>query len=492
MLSEGIQTGRGRRAAYLHRDRVHGIAAGPAERPARRADVGRRHPGDGRLPRRRRPGRHHGRHRQRGLGHREHAGRRVPPRQHVLADPPRRGRASCGWSTPRARRPPSPSGSARRRRAPRSRRPRCPRCARRSTSSSRRPTSRRAADWLARRGRRRHRVATEVVRYLAAARAALGVLPTQRRRRLRALLRRGGRHAARRPRALRRPDQPRPRPRAPEALLPALRLRAPGGGQRRRGRALPRPRAKLPARRRAAVPDPRERRGGPRPGAAPVADVPGAMALEPRPRARGAAAARRAADAAADPAHGGGRPHGRGVPRARRLPGERGRRAHRDPGPPDRAPDDARLPARGDRRGRARPPLRRLPERGRGAHLPRDDRALAARPRDPERPPLHLPRRRAARGAADAGRARSGGVCRRPRGISRSSTRTRSRGSARRRAPDCRERRGAPRPPARAGRPPSRAALGGLVPGARRGRARRDGRSRRQARSGSPRSSGRA
>ena len=58
-----------------------------------------------------------------------------------------------------------------------------------------------------------------------------------------------------------------------------------------------------------------------------LADVPGALALEPRPRAHGAAPARRPPQSAAHPAHGGRRPDGRGVPRAGRLPGERRRRA---------------------------------------------------------------------------------------------------------------------------------------------------------------------
>ena len=132
-------------------------------------------------------------------------------------------------------------------------------------------------------------------------------------RRLRALLRRGGRHAARRPRPVRRPDQPRPRASrsrkrfcrrfdfelqaaaSDDAVVLSL-----GPGQ------------SFPLDGRAAVPRARERAR--RCSRRPLLLSPmfhGAVALEPRPRARGAAPARRAADAAADPAHGGRRPRWR-------------------------------------------------------------------------------------------------------------------------------------------------------------------------------------
>ena len=222
--------------------------AGPAERPARRADVGGRHPGDGRLPRRRRPGRHDGRHRQRGLGDREHAGRRVPSREHVLADPSRRGRARAGGRR-RGRAAHCPllaRGGAGAYRGGVGCRVGAPRDAGRAARDRR---HRRRRGLARARGRRRH-PGRDGGRAIPRGRARGPRRPPDPApRRLRALLRRGGRDAARRPRALRRPDQPRPRARAPEALLPALRLRAPGRGQRRRGRALPRPRAKLPARR---------------------------------------------------------------------------------------------------------------------------------------------------------------------------------------------------------------------------------------------------
>ena len=50
------------------------------------------------------------------------------------------------------------------------------------------------------------------------------------------------------PRAARRPDQPRVGPRAAQEVLPHVRLRAPGGGHRRRHRDLARPAPQLPAR----------------------------------------------------------------------------------------------------------------------------------------------------------------------------------------------------------------------------------------------------
>ena len=131
LVSDGIQTGRGRRAAYLHRDRVTGRLRGRRGRPARRADLGRGHPRAGRLPGAGRARRHLGRHGQRGLGHRVHGRRRVPARHHLVADPPGRaghrpGRRRPGRAAHRCR-----SGWARRPAAPAS-------CPRRSARSARR------------------------------------------------------------------------------------------------------------------------------------------------------------------------------------------------------------------------------------------------------------------------------------------------------------------------------------------------------------------
>ena len=139
----------------------------------------------------------------------------------------------------------------------------------------------------------------------------------------RALLRRQRGLAAHHPRALRRAHQPRPRPRAAQALLRVVRLRAAGGGGRRHGRPLARAPAQLPADPGAV--DALERAGGAGadPGRAPAPDARRALALEPHPRARHAADERGQAPPDPPPAHGGRRPHGRGVARAGRVPGER-------------------------------------------------------------------------------------------------------------------------------------------------------------------------
>ena len=90
-------------------------------------------------------------------------------------------------------------------------------------------------------------------------------------------------------------------------------------------------------------------------GAARCADVRRALALERDDRAGAAALSRRQQGAAAAAAHGSRRPAGGGVPRSGRLRGEHRRRA-RDSRSSAGAADDRRLPARGDghRRPRAR------------------------------------------------------------------------------------------------------------------------------------------
>ena len=67
--------------------KCNGTRARPARRTAAGADLGRRHPGDRRLPRRPRSRRDVRRHPERGLRDRELRRRRVPARQHVVADP---------------------------------------------------------------------------------------------------------------------------------------------------------------------------------------------------------------------------------------------------------------------------------------------------------------------------------------------------------------------------------------------------------------------
>ncbi len=97
----------------------------------------------------------------------------------------------------------------------------------------------------------------------------------------------------------------------------------------------------------------------------------------------------------ADPAHAVRRPARRRLPGAGRLPGEHQRPAA-DPRPPADAPDRPRLPARGDGR---RPPGSGVREDRTRRDPParaRHHRAVTVRPRDPEREAVRLPRRCAA------------------------------------------------------------------------------------------------
>ena len=80
-----------------------------------------------------------------------------------------------------------------------------------------------------------------------------GYLPTQRHDGLRALFRRGRRHAAGHPFALWQPHQPRLGPGAAQALLPQVQFRAAGGGDRGQHRAVADHRAQLRSRRGAAL-----------------------------------------------------------------------------------------------------------------------------------------------------------------------------------------------------------------------------------------------
>jgi ATP-dependent Lhr-like helicase len=119
-----------------------------------------------------------------------------------------------------------------------------------------------------------------------------------------------------------------------------------GLGHRRRRDPVARPAPQLPPGGGAALrlqPD-----GVRHPGArhSGLADVPGALAVEPQSELDGVAVPQWPAQPAADPAHGIRRPAGGRVPAGRRLPGQR-RRSHRDPRPPPGPPDDRRHLARG-------------------------------------------------------------------------------------------------------------------------------------------------
>jgi ATP-dependent Lhr-like helicase len=91
----GFSTRKGRRAALLHRDEVHGTVRGGAARACWRRSSGRRHPRGGRLPRRPRSGRDVHRHAQRGLRDREQRRRHLPAGQRLVADPAGDDRRAC-------------------------------------------------------------------------------------------------------------------------------------------------------------------------------------------------------------------------------------------------------------------------------------------------------------------------------------------------------------------------------------------------------------
>ena len=218
------------------------------------------------------------------------------------------------------------------------------------------------------------------------------------------------------------------------------------------------------------------------------------LALELQPGPLGAPLAGRPAAPDPPPAHGRRRPSGRGVAPAGRLPGER--RPRSDPGPRPRAgaPDGRRLPDRGPRRaGPGRPAGRRRGGPGPGARR-RVARGVAPRPRDPDRPALHLLGRGPARGAPLAGGPVASGPradrTRRPAGAGRRAGPARRPGGgrgARPGAPPAPRPRRAARPPPVARRLPAGRRLGRVV--RRSGGRRPGGRGRR--RLGADRAAGR-
>ena len=403
----GAGARRGHRAP--HRRAARAAPSRRGERPgdghpagaADRAPLRGRHPRHRRLPGPPRAGRHGRGNGQRGLGDRGQRRRHLPARKRLLAHPAggdrrrargrREGPASDAsvlagrgaGAHPRARRRDRKPARLVRRGLDRGGRPVAPRRVRRCPS-------RRGGD--PDRGLRGRREARPRRRPHAAARHP------------RALLRRERRHAARRPCPLRLADQPRVGPRPAQAILRGVRLRAPGGGQRGVDRALARAPAQLRPRRGLRLPPPRDRARRPRPGAAGVADVRDALAVERSARAASGAIARRQEGSGESAPDAGQRPARRRVSAGARLPGDpAGRRDPRSDGSPDRRADDPGLPDRGDGcgrlpRGPAGPPRRRH-RTDRGGH----GGALGVRSRHPLLPALHLPGRRSAGGAAHAG-----------------------------------------------------------------------------------------
>ncbi len=219
----------------------------------------------------------------------------------------------------------------------------------------------------------------------------------------RAILRRVRRHAARAARAVRQPHQQGVGARAPQAILPAVQLRAAGGRDRGRAAAVARAAALVSARRRLSLPASGDGEGRARPGVARCAGVSDAVALEHDRVAGGAAVPRRTEGAAAAPADAGGRPDGGGLSGRRRLPREHSRAIARFP--------IIRWSRRrfttasgGDGLRGARAACSRDIHAGTpAARHARHARAVADCARDSQRAALRVSRRCAARGAADAG-----------------------------------------------------------------------------------------
>ncbi|TMA80967.1 MAG: DEAD/DEAH box helicase, partial [Deltaproteobacteria bacterium] len=371
-----------------------GTRACAAGRPPRRDHERRGDPRHGGLRRRRGAAGPEGGHGQRGLRGREHGRRHLPPRQSLVAHPAGRGRAGARGG--RGRRAAHRALLARRGAGPHARALDrglgAPDGGRRAVAGGRGRLARPRVRPCPRRGRPAGRVRR---RDPGGARHGpdAGVC------RRRALLRRGRRHAARGACAVRRPDQPRVGAGAAEELLRHLQLRAAGRRHRRRPGHLARRAAQLPAGRRVRHGAASESRRGPDPGRARLAPLHQSVALECDALAGTPPARGRAPRADALPAHAGRRPPGRGLPGAGRVRGQR-RRADPHPRSSARPRDDRQLPPRGHGPGRAPGGAGR--DRARRDRDPgdRDRGPLADVPRDPELEPLHLPRRRAARGAS--------------------------------------------------------------------------------------------
>ena len=206
--------------------------------------------------------------------------------------------------------------------------------------------------------------AVQAVGHLAAARAALGALPSPAEK---VVLERffdeaGGMFSARHPLALRQPREPRLGTGAAQALLPLLQLRAAGGGDRGCHRAVAHHRAQLRARGGGALSSFQHGAAAAGAGAVRRADVPGALALERDDRARAAAVSRRPKSPRAARAHGGGRPARLCVSRPGGLRRESLRRA-RDPRSSAGPPGDPRLSGGGDGHRRIRGAAARTGER---------------------------------------------------------------------------------------------------------------------------------
>ena len=258
--------------------------------------------------------------------------RRLPARELAPGASAASSRARCASRTRTARRPPSRSGWARGRRARASCRPRWRRCARRSSTRTRdgedaAPAARSTACALDRRG-------AELLRdYVLAGAAALGGVPTQ----TRVFAERFFDDAGGMQLVIHAPfggrDQPRLGDGAAQALLPVVRLRAPGRGDRRRRSCCRSGRSTASRWRRSSRCCARTDVDGAADAGRPAgADVRDALALERDALAGAAAQPRRQAGPAGPPADARAGSDRRGLPGADRLPGQpRRRRRSRSP-----------------------------------------------------------------------------------------------------------------------------------------------------------------
>ena len=294
-LSEGFRTSRGQRGAYVHRDAVNGVLRARGRAP-HRADVGRRDPRHRRLrrgaracrPRRSAPSTRTSPSRASPATSSSSATRRIAS---VASRP-----GACASRTRRDRRRRFRSGSARRRVA----RDELSRAVSRlrddvaARARSRREPLARIAESSA--GVASAAPASQLVDYLRSAHAVLGALPTHDTVVLERFFDETGGMQLVDPRAVRQPHQPRVGPRAAQALLRQVRLRAAGGRHRGRDRAVAVDEPQLRARRRGALPALDHGARGARAGDADRADVrrrAGAGSPASRSRCRAFAAARR-------------------------------------------------------------------------------------------------------------------------------------------------------------------------------------------------------
>ena len=390
-----------RGAGASRRGQRHG--ARPPRRAAAGPDLRRRHPGGRRLPRRPRARRHVRRHAQRGLRDREQRRRHLPARQRVVADPAGRRRRRARGRCAAARRRRFRSGSARRRRAATSCRARSAICARRSIVASpvrpARRAGRRVADGRHRSWPRRRRAGGVVSRRRPPRSVSC---PTQDTLVLERFFDESGGmqlvlHAPFGSRINRAWGAG-----AAQAVLPAVQLRAAGGGDRGRAAAVARAAALVPACRRLPLPASGDAPRHAGPGVPRRAGLPDALALEHDDLAGRAAQPRRPQGAAAAAADAGRRPDGGGLPRRRGLPREHPRRPRDSRSSAGRA----RRSATASRRRWTSPgcaPCSTRIHRGELRLVSRDTPgAVAVRPRDPQRAAVRVPRRCAARGAASA------------------------------------------------------------------------------------------